>query len=402
MALPLPKVVADVEAGGPFVTSARGLNALRQSQLQNKISGIEAQYKPLTTQAEAASKLAYANLMGPQFLAKIMQSDPALANLTDEQKKQAMASIYQAGTGQGSGASIFGQMNMPQQNSNQGQGVAGNAINWLMNKLTNNQSAPQPQNQLMQPSGVSPQPSNMGAPMPNTIKKGFEPLNQLPYDNGMGNDFTGNIAAYKGRVKEGEEAGSIRAKDIKDLNDSYFSGQNTQTTLDSLSDILGSKDFENIKQMPLAGHHELSYYSKFGTPEQQNMVGQYYTLTGNVIKDSARDFAGAFRKGEQQLLQGMKPNPSDTVDAARGKTESLSVINKMLMERSRLTSQLMNKYHINKLDAQEMADKQINGPQIRKEIHNKLNPTITIRNRKTGKTMTIPAGQASKYGVNNV
>jgi len=39
MALPLPKVVADVEAGGPFVTAAKGLNALKELQLKNKYYG---------------------------------------------------------------------------------------------------------------------------------------------------------------------------------------------------------------------------------------------------------------------------------------------------------------------------------------------------------------------------
>ena len=41
----------------------RGINALQDAMLGNKIKGVEAQYAPLTTQANAASKLAYAQLM---------------------------------------------------------------------------------------------------------------------------------------------------------------------------------------------------------------------------------------------------------------------------------------------------------------------------------------------------
>jgi hypothetical protein len=34
----------------------------------------------------------------------------------------------------------------------------------------------------------------------------------------------------------------------------------------------------------------------------------------------------------------------------------------------------MDKYHINKLQASEMADKQFDGERIRQDIHNSLNP----------------------------
>ena len=172
--------------------------------------------------------------------------------------------------------------------------------------------------------------------------------------------------------------------------------------IDEVSDILASPTFEQIRQTPLAGHHELQYYAKEGTPEQQQMVGKYYTLTGNLIKDASRDFAGQFRKGEQQLLNGMKPSPSDTVDSAKGKTETLSVLNKMLAARSRLTSKIMSEHHVNKLQALEEADRQVDGEAIRRQVHDRLNPMVTIKNRKTGETKTITAAEARKLGVPNV
>ena len=132
------------------------------------------------------------------------------------------------------------------------------------------------------------------------------------------------------------------------------------------------------------------------------MVGKYYTLTGNLIKDASRDFAGQFRKGEQTLLQGMKPSTSDTVDTAKGKAGTLTVLNKMLQERSRLTSKYMEKNHANKLEASEWADRQVDGDKIRKEVHDRLNPTVTIKNRKTGEQKTISISEARKLGVPNV
>jgi len=72
MTLPLPRVVADVGPGGGLVTSMGGINSLANDMILRQINEVKKQYAPITTQAEAASKLAYANLMGPQFMAKLM------------------------------------------------------------------------------------------------------------------------------------------------------------------------------------------------------------------------------------------------------------------------------------------------------------------------------------------
>lgn len=467
MALPLPRIVSDVGPGGGLVTAMGGINALNNDMLLRKINAIKAQYAPLTAQADAASKLAYANLMGPQFLAKIMGNDSALANMSEDQKKAALNKIYQAGSGQG-GVNAFNQL--PQAGngggmfSGVGQPSTNSASGWVLNKLKEALGqTPQGvgnRNAINAPPGANsgydrdPGVINSGspfvgrsgykAPEPEMIlgnnpaiveafrqspegqgKIAQEGENYIPdeeelrnwYRSQKGNQnpmeltvtkgqrpntYAENTGAYKGIVQEGTETGKIRAKDIDHLNTTVFNAETHQATLDDISSILSSPEFEQIRQVPLLGHHELAYYSKEGTPEQQQMVGRYFTDTGNVIKDSARDFAGQFRKGEQQLLNGMKPNASDTVDTARGKVESLSYFNKMLAERSRLTSKIMSEFHVNKLAAQEIADSQINGQKIRQDIHAKLNPMVTIKNNKTGETRTISIAEARKLGVPNV
>lgn len=460
MALPLPKVVADVGPGGGLVTAMGGMNSLANDMLLRKINAVKAKYAPLTAQSEAASKLAYANLMGPQFLAKLMGNEGALGNLSEEQKKNILSKVYGAGTGQGTGANIFSQM----QQESMGPGEAmGNSLSGHFSNLLKGifgQSNQQP-NALASSMPTSPQQSmpkqqmgGMNQPQMSAPIKG-EGSNNPEFDqafdewlsspegqrevskgeqanmpseeeviqwkrNKDGTDqtmklelrgghqaprqstYAENTGDYKGVVQEGTEMGKIRAKDIESLNNSVFNAETNQGTLDEISDILASPTFERIRQVPLAGRHELAYYAKEGTPEEQQMVGKFNTLTGNLIKDASRDFAGQFRKGEQQLLNGMKPSPSDTIDSAKGKTETLSILNKMLSERSRLTSKIMSEYHINKLQALEAADKKLNGDAIRKEVHDRLNPTVTIRNKKTGETRTISAAEARKLGVPNV
>ena len=466
MGLPLPRTVADVGPGGKLVTAMRGINSLSNEMIDTQINKIKKQYAPITAQSEAASKLAYANLMGPQFLAKIMGNDAALGNMSEDQKRNALSMIYQAASGQGSGSNPFGQQQGGHA-SGIGQPGTNSLSGWIMNKLKGAFDGPSSkQNAMAQggsasnpgqyngPVGAATPPAPRQAPMEqpmggqeddgidheydafiqqwlqspqgkqeiakgeaanipspeefHAMKNGQQPTTPPSMEMEMtggrqeGPTYAENAGRYKGIVEEGTESGKIRAKQREELDNTIFNAETNQQTLDEVSDILGSPEFEEIRNVPLAGHHELSYYAKEGTPAQQQMVGRFYTLTGNLIKDASRDFAGQFRKGEQQLLNGMKPGPSDTVDSAKGKTESLSVLNKMLTERARLTSHLMDEYHISKLQASEMADKKVNGQQIRKDVHDRLNPTVTVRNRVTGESKTMSVAEARKLGVPNV
>lgn len=88
MALPLPKVVPDTQPGGNLITAMSGMNALTQSNLENQIKRVQAQYAPYTTYADAASKLAYAQFVGPQAIANILSNPASRGMFTPEQYNQ--------------------------------------------------------------------------------------------------------------------------------------------------------------------------------------------------------------------------------------------------------------------------------------------------------------------------
>lgn len=401
---------ATLPAAPSMMDAFSNINALRRQNIENK-------YLPAKTMAQVASQMAYANLMGPQFVAKLMGNSDIVANSPQLQNPATIAKLYQAGIGQGTGANVFANPGaMPSSsfidNIVEPDSILGKAVREVKNAFGFSDKLPQMQNNnplsqdvnLGQPLNLSQQDRNAISNMqPGDSYVVGQPSNALvepSYTPSQPKTYAETSGEFAGTKKELERSGEIRANDIKDLNEIVFNAENNQATLDDISDILGSPQFEQMRQVPILGHRELGFYSKFGTPEQQQMVGRYFTDTGNVIKNSARDFPGAFRRGEQQLLNGMKPNPSDTVDTARGKTESLSYFNKLLHERSKLTSQYMEKYHINKLKAMELADQQLNGNDIRQQIHDKLNPVVTIKNKRTGEIVTVPIGEArSKYGV---
>ncbi len=195
----------------------------------------------------------------------------------------------------------------------------------------------------------------------------------------------GNVPIAKGMSPLEKELTKEDAKKIGDLENNVFSGKIKEETLNELSSVVSNPAFQSMRQIPIAGKYELEGYAKFGTPEQKKLVGSYMTLTGQIIKDSARDFAGQFRIGEQALLNSMKPSLSDTYETAMGKIEALSLMNKMLTERSEITAQLMREGGLSLPKAMKEADKLMNVDDIRKDIRNRLQPQKEVEKTIEGK-----------------
>lgn len=442
MALDIPNVdLMSVKPGGGINQAMSANNALADEMFKAKLDAVKAQYAPMTAQADAEAKQAYARLLGPQYTAKLFGNEDVRANLTDDQKRTIQNALFAAGAG----ASVTPQVPQNALTQIPSQPPKRSMSSYLEDEIKNifnkskqvDQTQESPNALINVDQGYSaPQTTEdkaeivaatdawMKSPeakaqgdkegfyqVPDNANllswyKGKQLESNLPAVSAMQAPtadqitshptYAENVGEYLLSKEEGKESGKIRADQIKDLDDTYYNTKTSLATLDDLGGILQSKEFESIRQNPILGHHELSYYAKFGSPEQQRLVGRYYTDTGNVIKDSASDFKGQFRVGEQKLLNGMKANPSDTVDAARGKVESLTYFQKMLSERSRLTSRIMDDYKINKGKASEIADKMLKGDKIRAQAQDKIYPPITLRNKKTGESKTLPYSEAQK------
>lgn len=374
---------------------------MKAKDLANELAKIQVQYAPLTAQADAESKMAYARLLGPQYVAKLMGNQDILANMSPDQRTQALQQLYSAGLGnqrqnqqQSTQTQNQDQLNIPVQNQERQQ------YSMTENQLNSN-SQVQGQGQLQgrdQPnimskpnvnnnSNLSTLDSASIASMPpgaSYVIRGNNPqvsseqqVQPAQQDQSNIKTFPENVGTYKGIIEEGVEAGKIRANDIQLLNDSVYQGEENQATFNEISKDLSSPVFEKMRQVPLLSRHELGYYQKLGTPEEQQMVGNFLANTGKVVINTAHEFKGSFRTGEQRLVNEIKVNPSDTLDVAKGKLEALSYMNKFLTERARLTSKIMEKNHVSKLTALNEADKQLKGENFRQQIHNQLNPKPT-------------------------
>lgn len=407
MALPLPSVVSDVGPGGPLVTSMRGMNALANDMLTNKIRGVQADYAPLTTQAEAASKLAYAQLMGPQFLAKLMGHDPILANMTEEQKRNALQQLYSAGTGQGTGNALMNLPGHPAQNQN-------SLSNWLSGKIKDilGQGQAQSQQAAAPAYGAQPQPvdlsgmqpgqsytNNTGAAQP-VILKGQGPDSGYAYNPdgtnvvaspqeiaNAGNSsaqalptrtFSENTANQAGIVEEGKELGTARGKAIEDIGKQQLDLSNSGVILDRLINITQNPEFQKMRaEIPYFQDKQLWYLSKNGTPEQQKMIGDLVSTAEAFKASTVNSFKGKALEKEFNLADKIKIDENDTMGVIQGKLQSLKTLKQIAEAKNEIILGLMTNQHKNLGEATAMANKMVDVTGIEKQVDNLLNPQPT-------------------------
>jgi hypothetical protein len=266
----------------------------------------------------------------------------------------------------------------------------------------------QPNNQMAQQSSSQINPlsyaqasvlsKELGLSQPKIIDVNGKQLAVTPF---------GNIEIAQGLTELQKKLAAKNADTIQGLDKQVISGTTKRDTLNEVSNILSNPMFEEMRQHPISGSYELRAYEKFGTPTQQQLAAAYKTYTGQIIKDAASDFKGQFRVGEQGLLNSMKPNDSDTADAARGKVEALALMNELLTKRSEVTSHLMQQ-GMNLVDASKKADSLMHADEIRSEIKNKLSSSnismrkIRIKNQATGESKEVTVAEARKLGVPNV
>jgi hypothetical protein len=409
MALPLPRVVADVGPGGGIVTAARGINALRESDLDNQIKKVQAQYAPLTTQAEAASKLAYANLMAPQFLSKLMGHPEILANMSEDQRNQALKMIYNAGTGQGTGANFMNKMPQSGAQDDSLFGMLKNKLGSIFNQSPQQgqqSQAQAPQNALMsQPQQQQFNPQDVQAAVqayrnsPEAQQKAqTEGMFTIPNQNELMNWYKqqGNAPVaqpamekpavtskswpekygeFKGIEKEGEKLGELRAAAIDEFGEQYQQAIQAEQPVQHLMDMTQNPVFINMRnKIPFFQDKQLTALAKLGTPEEQRLVGDFVTTATNAVANTVNNFRGRILDKEITMANQMKISPNDTWNVMVGKLGSIATFNEMTKERARIAGQLMEKKHMNRADAVEKADSMVDGKAIRKQMEGKLNP----------------------------
>lgn len=428
MALPLPRVIPDVGPGGGIVTAMGGMNSLANDMYLRKINEVKAKYAPLTTQAEAASKLAYANLMGPQFMAKLMANPGFLGNTPNDQLQAIREMITRAGTGQG-GANALAQLqgqNQPQQ-----QPEDGSFTGWLKNSLKNTFSRPQPQQAPTNPlaqdfSMPQAQPVAPQNPMQHRPKDGVtlegeqwynakgEPVYEEDLKTPDGSmkleltkgipqaSYAENTGKYQGTVKQKEQEGKYRADALHAIGQSQLGLSHSGAVLDRMTGIITNPVFGNMRnKIPGFQNKQLDYLKVMGTPEEKELIGDFLSTGESFIASTVQGFSGKPLVREFDLAQRQKITPHDTVESAIGKLRSARALHDIAEKKNDIVSELLQKGY-NESDAVRMANKMVDVSAIERDTNARLQRTIEVRNSKTGEKKRVTIEEARKMGVPNV
>jgi hypothetical protein len=429
---------------------------------------------PATLSSEAASKLAYANLMGPQFLAKLLGNDSAIANMGDPAAKAALQKAVQAGMGQGTGGNFLNNMQqgggtptfsgIGQPSTNSFSGYVSNALKGLFGQ---NKQQQQPQNPFAQFGGQQPMPQrapqqampqaqasnpqvgdtvqgegsndpefdeayaawmktpeaqrefakgeNANIPDAETVKAWYRQIKGKPMEleltegqkgsSGAGAPtYAENTGAYKGNVNEGAELGKHRANVINDIGEQQLQLSNTGANLDKLvGDINDPKFMELRNDFPFYQDMQLNALSKIGTPEQQEMIGNFIADVKSFAGATVNSFKGQSMKREFDYADQLKPSENDTVSTARGKLTALKSLKEIAERKNDILLDLMQNKHMNLGDAVKQANKMVDVKAIDKEVKKLTSPMVTLKDPKNpGITIRLPLWEARQRGVKNV
>ncbi len=404
----IPNIAAQ-GPGGDILASMNALNTFRNANEERKINAVKAQYAPLTTQAEAASKLAYSNLMGPQYTAKMLAQSGILANMTPAQQQNALKLALGPTQGQGTGANIFNQMQMPQPQESPGKqminhllstlGVGGNeAKQNPMNGMPGNgapnlQYMPDESQQFggrndTLPQNANPQDYTNQNSNPSLTAEDIQAMpakqRQAILDSNMVSpqtkqaikSFQQNAAEAAGVQKQEEQAGTYRAEAAKDLTQEYKQAVQLDAPYKKLASIIKTPEFAELQQLPGFRETQMNLLKNFtGTPEQKKMIGQFEAAAKNVVAATIKGFGGRLLASEIPLSESMKLGNNDHVNVMLGKLPVIMEFNELTKQRAKRAANIIEKEHVSELDALERADKELNGDKVREKIEKEFEVT---------------------------
>lgn len=440
MSLPLPKVVPDVGPGGGLLNALNAINSFADNSHKRRYNQVKADWANTTIPAQAMSQLAYANAVGPQFIAKLMQNPAFIAQLSEEQKKNLKEMEYTFGNAAGKRSieNINNLNNMPhssgissQPGTNSKSGLLWDGLKNALGLRANNQQQSQnplnqnpmqqpiPQNGRISPNGMNMElntdmrgqkqtlPSNANLVNDDHVMAGYEiwaetPKGQkelaqakaegrqpnlpteeearelaMPTQQQREKTWAEKAGEQQGIIKEGEEAGKIRATSRKELDQEYQQALQLKQPLQKINSIVSQPRFQRILNIPGFQKLSMKAAANFGTKEDQKLIGEFLSARQNVVAATVKGFGGRILASEIPLSESMKLNDKDSIGVILGKAPVITEFNEFTLQRSRMASKLMKEYHLDKGEALEQADKLIDGDDIRRKIANELESEIT-------------------------
>jgi hypothetical protein len=350
--IPLPKIVPDVGPGGGAFDV---YNRLREAALRNRRQELENQYYGPTAEANALSKIAYSQFVGPEAISKLLNAPNAAANMSPEQYRALVQRAQQM-------ASNPPDIRVPHA-ENEPTGIAGWLMKLALDKMQRReaqQERQQVKNALLQ-NPVAPRDQEYGGAqnkmsdeeveqftnnlMKNIPQEEVPSQNALLYSNKLPSTTVGRLA------ENAQVPGTMGAQNPQVLNKAQQEAIETTARNEAAAQSEMWKEIhKNDAASAFAAQDNINLLDKFN--ESYNRLGKYEKGPGlgslpatstaaqdtdaaaNAIADAV---ARAQQKGhitvtDRQTYSSMKPGRHMTDDAKNHQVEFIQGMNERIGE----------------------------------------------------------------------
>jgi hypothetical protein len=277
----------------------------------------------------------------PEMLAALLKEQQAKSPLLEAQTKQVQNQNYLMDRGLNR---LYGQP-MPDQIQLQEQQQQQMPMNNAIPRTDRSNSI---QQQLQQPSRNDNSNVNFLQQELESKVLGLSPPKSFEKDGHLYSVINGNIfdlgpvGPDSFQEEFNKELGKSSAERLNKKEQELAQAYESKDNLNFMNSIIANPEFKAMRQNPLLGKQELRYFeneSGPGSAERKYLIGQFKTSIGNVVTQMSKQFKGAFRPGEQQLVESTKPHLGDTLEVMEGKAAAITYLNDMLTQRLELEAE---------------------------------------------------------------
>jgi hypothetical protein len=156
--------------------------------------------------------------------------------------------------------------------------------------------------------------------------------------------------------------GKGKAEEYNTAITTYNALENQGLALNELINAANNSEFRNV-----TGKINQPLTNWFGTPEQQQLLGQLQTSSGEIALQIAPSLKGAWTGRDQAMVNSIKASPNDFPDVFIGKLKAQSLINNALKERAQLKANYLEQ-GFSTLEASRLAAKETPLERFKPEI----------------------------------
>lgn len=203
-----------------------------------------------------------------------------------------------------------------------------------------------------------------------------------------------------------KELGASDVKQIEKWNDIITSNSQITPVLENIQEAAANPTFQAMYKNPEYFGYDIAYLKRFGTDEQKDLLNSVGTNAKSIFQAMGQEFKGAFREFELNLFNKAAPDEiRDTLQGIVSKTNTMMALRNLMTKRLTLANNIVRQSggQISPANALEIADRQVNGKQIRQEIQDKFNKSqaeqkAALQNR-TGKNASNPNAVSAEVEI---